>query len=174
MNFCTRFFQPSDARRRAGLFRWRPNLDTTRRCACFSFLLLFLFKRERSIHGLLCVVQITLLARSTLFTVILAIRDAALRRDSSESQEDDYRGGAFFSVVGAWQRKPSFFDNTRMGDLTKLALVKPLALTKLDLSISDRVAHLVFSLKGTWDNHFLPNGFTSWGNYYHSGNRQRP
>jgi hypothetical protein len=133
----------------------------------FFLLMLFLFKREQSIHGLLCIVQVTLLARSTLFTVILAIA-MLLYGLIHLSPKKMFIVAALLLSGWGLATQTNFFDNTRIGDLAKLALVKPLALTKLDLSISDRVAHLVFSLKGTLDNHFLPNGFTSWGNYYHS------
>ena len=135
---------------------------------CLFFLLvLFLYNRERSIHGFLCVVQITLLARSTLFTVILAL---AMLLYGVIHLSAKKMLTVVAILLGGWgvATQTDFFDNTRIGDLTKLAIVKPLALTKLDLSISDRVAHLVFSLKGAVDNHLLPNGFTSWGNYYHS------
>lgn len=35
----------------------------------------------------------------------------------------------------------------------------------IDASISDRVAHIYFSLKGFLDNYFLPHGYGAWGKY---------
>jgi hypothetical protein len=135
---------------------------------CFLMLLaLFLYNRERSLGGLLCVAQITLLARSTLFTGILLV---ALLCYAVVHLSPKKLVTVFALLLAGWifATQTNYFDNTRIGDLTKLALSNPAALTKLDLSISDRVAHLVFSFKGAYENWLMPNGFTSWGSYYHS------
>jgi hypothetical protein len=135
---------------------------------CFFLLLaLFLYNRERSLAGLICIAQITLLARSTLFIAILLV--AVLCYGIVNLSPKKILVVASLLVAGwAIATQTSYFDSTRVGDLTTLALSSPAQLTKLDLSISDRVAHLVFSIKGAFENWFLPNGFTSWGEYYHS------
>jgi hypothetical protein len=43
-----------------------------------------------------------------------------------------------------------------------LILNDPLSLVLLDASANDRFFHIVFSLKGFFDNSALPNGFDSW------------
>lgn len=135
-------------------------------CLFFLFIL-YLHNRERSIHGLLCIVQITLLARSTLFTGILL---AIVLVYGTVHLNPRKMLAVVAVLVAGWAiaTQTEYFENTRTGDLTKLALANPFGLTKLDLSISDRVAQLVFSLKGALDNHLMPNGFTSWGAYYHA------
>jgi hypothetical protein len=135
---------------------------------CFLLLLaLFLYNRERSLAGLLCIAQITLLARSTLFTCILIV--AVLCYGIVHlSAKKLFRVFALLLVGWGLATQTAYFENTRIGDLTKLALASPAVLTKMDLSISDRVAHLLFSFKGAFENWLIPNGFTSWGDYYHS------
>ncbi len=133
----------------------------------FFLLLLFLYKRERSLQGLLCVVQIALLARSTLITgilLILVVLYAALYGNTKRSLT------VCALVLAGWliATRTEYFQSTRMGDLTKMAMTDPANMAKLDSSISDRVGQLVFSVKGAFDNYLLPNGFTNWGAYYHT------
>jgi hypothetical protein len=42
---------------------------------------------------------------------------------------------------------------------------RPVELLYRDISIFDRLIHIIFSLKGFYDNHLLPNGFLNWENY---------
>lgn len=132
----------------------------------FFLFVLFLYGRERSIHGLLCVVQITLLARSTLMTgILLAI--AFIYGIVQLNVRKTLTVAAI--LISGWllATQTDYFENTRIAELTRLAVATPSRLTKLDLSISDRVAQLAFSLKGAFENFLIPNGFNSWGEYYH-------
>jgi hypothetical protein len=133
----------------------------------FILLVLFLYKRELSIQGLLGVVQISLLARSTLITVILLI---VLLIYAATHLTTRKSWAVAVLLFGGWivATQTTFFANTRMNDLTQLAITSPLRMTQIDSSMSDRVGQLVFSLKGAFDNYLLPNGFTSWGVYYRS------
>jgi hypothetical protein len=134
---------------------------------CLFFLLVqYLFGRMRSLGTLVCIAQITLLARSTLITAILLI---AILVYAITHLSPRVSIAVTALIVAGWaiSTQTSFFDQTRMGELAKLAAANPSSMTKVDPSISDRVGQLVFSLKGAGENYLLPNGFTSWGPYYH-------
>ena len=133
----------------------------------FFLILLFMYRREQSIHALACIAQIVLLARSAMVTVILVAIIGIYGALRFEIRK-------VLSVCGllavGWivPVYTDFFDGTRMGDLAKQALAQPLELVRQDASISDRIGQIVFSFKGAFDNWFLPNGFNSWGLYYTS------
>jgi hypothetical protein len=133
----------------------------------FFLLLLFLFKQERSIHGIICVVQITLLARSSIITVFLACSLLVYLATAWT-----IRNVLAVTLVTAsgWfvATQTPILENTRIADVFNLAIADPTSLTHTDSSISDRVGQVVFSLKGSLENYLLPNGFSSWGPYYYS------
>jgi hypothetical protein len=133
----------------------------------FCLILLFLYRRERSIHSLVGIAQIALLARSAMVTVILMVIIgvyAILRFEAKKVL------GVMALLLAGWSvpTYTNYFEGTRMGDLAKLAMAAPSELVRKDASISDRIGQIAFSLKGAIDNWLLPNGFNSWGHYYNS------
>lgn len=58
-----------------------------------------------------------------------------------------------------------FMQDTRIAFLITEIFDNPSGLLTRDFSITDRIFHLVFSLKGFFDNYMLPNGFVSWEIY---------
>ena len=58
-----------------------------------------------------------------------------------------------------------FMQETRIAYLITEFLNSPSSLLIKDFSITDRLFHVVFSLKGSYDNYMLPNGFLSWEIY---------
>jgi hypothetical protein len=133
----------------------------------FFLLLLFLFRQERTIHGLICVLQITLLARSSIITVFLVCSLVVYLATSWT-----VRNALAVTLVAAsaWfvVTQTAMLENSRIQDVFTLALTDPTSLTLKDPSISDRVGQLVFSIKGSLENYLLPNGFSSWGPYYYA------
>ena len=133
----------------------------------FFLLLLFLFREERSIHGIICVFQITLLARSSIITVFLAF---SLFVYLATSWTVRNVLAVTLIAVSGWfvSTQTPILENTRISDVFTLAIADPSSLTHTDSSISDRVGQVVFSIKGSLENYLLPNGFSSWGPYYYS------
>jgi hypothetical protein len=133
----------------------------------FFLLLLFLYRQERSIHGIICVLQITLLARSSIITVFLActlvVYLATYWTIRNVLSVTVLAASGWFVVT-----QTPILENTRIADVFILALADPTSLTHTDSSISDRVGQVVFSIKGSLENYLLPNGFSSWGPYYYS------
>jgi len=133
----------------------------------FFLLLLYLFKQERTIHGLICVLQITLLARSSIITVFLAC--GLLVYLATSWTVRNMLAVAVVAVAGWFAvTQTDILENSRLHDVFSLAVADPTSLTHKDPSISDRVGQLVFSLRGSLENYLLPNGFSSWGPYYYS------
>lgn len=58
-----------------------------------------------------------------------------------------------------------FMDGTRLADLLFRVIDNPKSLILVDASINDRFFHVFFSIKGFYDNYFLPNGYLSWNDY---------
>lgn len=58
-----------------------------------------------------------------------------------------------------------FMSGTRLADLLFKVVDNPKSLVLVDASINDRFFHVFFSLKGFYDNNFLPNGYLSWNDY---------
>ena len=58
-----------------------------------------------------------------------------------------------------------FMDGTRLSDLLFKIVDNPISLVLIDASINDRFFHVFFSMKGFYDNFFMPNGYLSWSNY---------
>jgi hypothetical protein len=133
----------------------------------FCLILLFLYRRERSIHGLACVAQIALLARSAMVTVILVVIIGVYSILRFEARKVLI---VMALLLAGWSvpTYTDYFEGTRMGDLAKLAIAAPSELLRKDASISDRIGQIAFSLKGAADNWLLPNGFNSWGVYYNA------
>jgi hypothetical protein len=133
----------------------------------FFLLILFLYKQERSIHGLLCVFQITLLARSSviaMFLVCSLIVYVATSWTVRNVLVVAVLAASWWAVV----TQTHLLENSRIQDVFAMAIADPTSLTQKDPSISDRVGQLVFSIKGSFENYFLPHGFSSWGPYYYS------
>lgn len=163
------YFLLPDVRRTAsrGIVALAPEPGYYATTCLFFLFVLFLYNREQSLQGLLCIVEITLLARSTIITVILLVIVVIYAMTHLTSRK---AVAVLALLLAGWAiaTQTDYFENTRIGDLTKLTLTSPSTLAKIDPSISDRIGQLIFSIKGAFDNYFLPNGFTAWGPYYHS------
>jgi len=62
----------------------------------------------------------------------------------------------------------SFLEGSRVHRLMGLLIEEPSSLLLVDASINDRFFHVFFSLKGFFENLFIPNGFNSWVPYVSS------
>jgi hypothetical protein len=133
----------------------------------FFLLLLFLYKQERSIHGLICILQITLLARSSVIAMFLGCTLVVYLATSWT-----IRNILVVTLLAAsgWVivTQTAILENSRIHDVFALAIADPTSVAQRDESISDRVGQLVFSIKGSLENYMLPHGFSSWGRYYYS------
>src|SRR5206468_2395952 len=114
-----------------------------------------------------CVIQITLLARSSIIAVFLGCSLVVYLATSWT-----FRNVLTVTLVAAsgWfiVTQTAILENSRIADVFTLAIADPTSVTQKDPSISDRVGQLVFSIKGSLENYLLPNGFSSWGQYYYS------
>jgi hypothetical protein len=61
-----------------------------------------------------------------------------------------------------------FMQESRIAHLINLFSTQPSSMLAKDFSITDRLFHVFFSLKGFYDNFMLPNGFLSWEVYMSS------
>ena len=61
---------------------------------------------------------------------------------------------------------PIFFPG-RLGSVLKNLASDPLELVMMDGSVNDRVFHIIYTVKGFFDNYMLPHGFNGWSAYIH-------
>ena len=58
-----------------------------------------------------------------------------------------------------------FMQSSRIAHLITQFINQPSFILTKDMSITDRLFHVFFSIKGFYDNFMIPNGFLSWENY---------
>lgn len=132
----------------------------------FYILIYFIRGRERSLPVLICLIQIVLFAQSALgilFVIMMFGLYALLRLSAPMAIMTVLAlSAALFALViyGA-----DFLAGTRIGSLLLLLKENPWRIIQLDESVSQRVASIFYSLKGTIDNYLLPRGFNDWKDY---------
>lgn len=128
------------------------------------FFILFLFHTNYKHKNYLicsCVFGIIFLAKSSMVFLFLAIMIFFYLLTHLGIRSILYTA-VFFLIVPFFILE--FMQGTRISYLIYEVLYRPSFLT-MDFSITDRLFHVFFSLKGFLDNFMLPNGFLSWESY---------
>lgn len=134
--------------------------------AAFLLLLLFLRGRERSLAGLLCVVQIVLLAQSAQVALLLAF--VVVVYGLAMARPVVFLVGllAPLAVLAAWGLEVTLrTDGLRILELLSLLIDNPALLVVADPSGNQRLAAIFFAFKGFLDHGFLPGSLADFGAY---------
>lgn len=129
------------------------------------FFLIFLLHLETSrkkTYSFLCVFGVLFLAKSSmgvLFLVMLMFFYTITHINLKY---------ILMSLVGVFTLPilvGNFIGGTRLSFLLFKFTENPKSVILVDPSINDRFFHVFFSIKGSYDNYFLPNGYLSWKDY---------
>ena len=163
MTFMVTASRTNEARGVASLSN-EPSLYAT--TMIFYIIFYFVRGRERSFPVLLCILQIVMLSQSALgilFVLMMIFLYALLRLSAPTAIITVLAlGAALFALV---MYGDNYLAGTRIGSLLTLLRDSPWLILQADESVSERVASIFYSIKGTVDNAFLPHGFNGWKEY---------
>jgi hypothetical protein len=129
------------------------------------FFLIYLLHTKfhmRNFYIFLCVFGIIFLAKSSMAVLFLFII-ISFYAITHISFKYLFISAISFALVPMLIEK--FMSGTRLAKLISKIADDPVSSVLGDASVNDRVFHVFFSLKGSYDNYFLPNGYLSWNGY---------
>jgi hypothetical protein len=132
----------------------------------FFILLYFIRGREKSFPVLLCIIQIVLFSQSTLgilFAIMMLGLYALLRLSAPVAILAVT--ALLASLFAIFLYGGDILEGTRIGGLLTTLRESPTKILLLDESVSQRVASIFYSLKGTISDAFVPHGFNAWKEY---------
>ncbi|QUX90617.1 hypothetical protein CYL31_04010 [Marinomonas sp. A3A] len=128
----------------------------------FILFLLHMDFRFKRYYILLCVFGIVFLAKSSMAVLFLVIMIFYYILTHASVKY------LLFSLILIFSTPFLFFqwfEGTRLSFLLTNVVEDPAGLLLVDASLNDRFFHVFFSMKGFFDNFFLPNGFLNWNQY---------
>jgi hypothetical protein len=118
--------------------------------------------KNRNIYIISCVMGIIFLAQSSMVIVFIMIILFYYFITHLSIKSLLMGLGALYSAYIIVQQ---IMQESRIFNLTKLVFDNPMSLLLLDASVNDRFFHIYFSFKGSFDNYFIPNGYSKWSQY---------
>ncbi len=135
----------------------------------FYIIFYFMRGREQSLPVFFCIVEIILLSQSALgvLFVIMMLGLYALLRLSAPTAIIAVTA-LFASLFALVMYGGDMLSGSRIGALLNMLKDDPFRIVQMDESVSQRVASIFYSIKGTLENFFVPRGFGAWKEYAHT------
>lgn len=135
----------------------------------FFLLVLMAEKREFSLAGLLCVLQIVFLAQSTVALMALVVPGVVyllLKVHTAVRKLYFWIVIALIMLLSPYLA--GYFEDSRIKTLFELLMENPALLFLADASGNARAASIFLSINGAFDNYLIPHGFNAYTAYAES------